>query len=246
MLRVNKQVNQETASIFHGCNEFRFTNIEGHDIILAFCRTIGVRNTQLWRKVIEHRPWPGEPAGRLEHPHSSGNAWERFMTWREYYGLHQQGLGAGNFNIMRTLGRKDSSLTHYSLVLPTDFTLDQTEKFLKDNNRSSLLPRLRKVIDIDLTLLVLDSDPPHRLSVEQIEARKQLVREAKQAGWVVKKVVYDELGRYKKCFRHEAGDAEDEEVEPRWALYIKADVQEQGRPRVKQARDGVIAIRTRR
>ena len=54
LLRLNKQINAEAASVFYGHNEFRFTSSNGRDTLEAFCRTIGEANTMRLSKITHH------------------------------------------------------------------------------------------------------------------------------------------------------------------------------------------------
>lgn len=54
LLRLNKQINAEAASIFYGHNEFRFTSPNGRDTLEAFCKTIGEANTRRLAKITHH------------------------------------------------------------------------------------------------------------------------------------------------------------------------------------------------
>jgi hypothetical protein len=54
LLRLNKQINPEAASVFYGHNEFRFTGPNGRDTLEAFCRTIGEANTRRLAKITHH------------------------------------------------------------------------------------------------------------------------------------------------------------------------------------------------
>ena len=60
LLRTNRQVNAETASIFYGDNEFRFSNVEGWYVLSAFLKTIGPHNKARLRSIAVHTPWFGE------------------------------------------------------------------------------------------------------------------------------------------------------------------------------------------
>jgi hypothetical protein len=54
LLRLNKQINAEAASVFYGHNEFRFTATNGRDTLEAFCRTIGEANTRRLANITHH------------------------------------------------------------------------------------------------------------------------------------------------------------------------------------------------
>lgn len=59
ILRLNKQINRETAPIFYGNNEFRFTCQRGWFVLDTWLRTIGSANHGLVRKLAVHVPWIG-------------------------------------------------------------------------------------------------------------------------------------------------------------------------------------------
>ena len=54
LLRLNKQINAEAASVFCGINEFRFSASNGRDTLDTFCKTIGEANTRRLAKVTHH------------------------------------------------------------------------------------------------------------------------------------------------------------------------------------------------
>ncbi|EME45078.1 hypothetical protein DOTSEDRAFT_170248 [Dothistroma septosporum NZE10] len=60
LLRLNKQIRAEAASIFYGENEFRFTNVKGWYVMDTWLRQIGPYNQSLVRKIAVHVPWRGD------------------------------------------------------------------------------------------------------------------------------------------------------------------------------------------
>jgi len=89
LLRVNKQINAEAASVFYGQNEFRFTSRSGRDVLEAFCRTIGEANTMRLAKITHHitfdnhvnrRPCMENPT-RTKLTRIAESCWQRVPVW---------------------------------------------------------------------------------------------------------------------------------------------------------------------
>ena len=204
LLRVCKQLNFEAAPLFYSENEFRFSSMHGHDILFAFCRTIGKRNTRLLKNIVEHVPWPGEYEGPVHYgnrsAHTNITSWEwNFKGILRSMGLHQKGHLAQKFNVMRTLGQADGGVKKYSLVLPDRFNLEQSQDFFSRNIGTSLLPWFGEKSNVQMAVVRLKSQHvtgQWMSLLAQAAFRDNMAREARARAWQVVEAGYDRLGRY--------------------------------------------------
>lgn len=204
LLRVSKQVNREAAYVFYGGNEFRFSSMHGHDMLFAFCRTIGKRNTACLRKITEHAPWGGQyPEEAHDRPaHTNVTSWGNFQSLTRAAGLHEKGHGAWSFNIMRTLTRRNGGVKEYRLVLPDHYELQQGDSFATANIGRSLLPYFKKATSADVFVVLLEppddfGEPGHDDYLEvQLRRKLKMMSEAQELGWQVLYTKYDKLGHY--------------------------------------------------
>ncbi|KAM0716561.1 hypothetical protein Q7P37_008006 [Cladosporium fusiforme] len=212
LLRVNKQINQEASSIFYGQNEFRFTAICGHDILRAFCKTIGKANTLRITKITEHAPIDGDFEEIWDRPAAhSKTSMRNFNDWLSRKGLHQQGYLAGKFSVERAITGKRGSLREYKMVMPSTFNLSACE--IASNYRCLLgyLSAAHSGVKVSLVLLDMQVFYPHG-HCPQTMLREQCVRLADQRGWNVMKADSDRYGRY-AYLESQRGGVEHEEVE---------------------------------
>jgi hypothetical protein len=88
LLRLNKQINAEAASVFYGHNEFRFTSPNGRDTLEAFCKTIGEANTRRLAKITHHVAFDN----RVDRCScmSSPKLRKRSQIFREYYQIFRE------------------------------------------------------------------------------------------------------------------------------------------------------------
>lgn len=194
LLRVNKQVNREASSSFYGQNEFRFTAICGHDILRAFCKTIGKANTLRLAKITEHAPIEGDFEEFKDHRADySKTGKSNFDYWIMRKGLHQQGHLAGKFPVDRTITGKNGSLKEYNLVIPRTFKLSENKV---TNRHLCLLKYVSKArSDVNISLVLLDTreldpfDPQYML-------REQCTYLADEKGWTIIEANSDKFGGY--------------------------------------------------
>ncbi|KAK3709728.1 hypothetical protein LTR37_010755 [Vermiconidia calcicola] len=203
LLRVNKQ----------GENEFRFSRMEGYEMLFAFCRTIGKSNTAKLCKITVHAPWCGEYPGYSERlPHTNVTSWGNFQGLPQSMGLHEKGHGAWKFNIMRTLTRRDGGVKDYQLVLPDQFILLQKRNFVDYNIGRSLLPWFKKGREVNMTLVKAQTEQGFDNTgdrQEQLALRQAVEQEVRASGWKVVETTYDTLGNYEVKDHSDAEEVED-------------------------------------
>jgi hypothetical protein len=208
LLRVNKQVNAEAASVFYGHNEFRFTSHDGRDILEAFCRTIGEANTRRLAKITHHITFDNRVdrnpcmSGRKSKMRSqilpvwlcksntstrkiSQVRWKDLPVWLKWRGMHMQGTTESpNFDFARAL-TENGGLREYKLVLPHEWHI----------RREHIARHLRCVFDhvvnphgaasgIKITLVLLDPN---------FRAVDRLISMADLALWVEYKLHCDSV-----------------------------------------------------
>lgn len=222
LLRTNKQVNEEASSIFYGQNEFRFTAICGHDILRAFCKTIGKANTLRLAKITEHAPIEGDFEEVWDHRATySKTSKSNFEDWLSAKGLHQQGHLAGRFPVERTITGKNGSLKEYRMVIPSTFSLGASSIVSTHRCLLHFLSIASSGVKISLVLLDMQVFYPHGGYCSQTILREQCKELAHERGWNVIKAFSDHYGRYEypESWSDDAGcgeestDAQDQFVE---------------------------------
>lgn len=218
LLRVSKQINVEAAGIFYGENEFRFTARCGHDVLLAFCKTIGKANTLRIAKITEHAPFEALD-DILDRPANTSKTCQRnFNEWAARKGLHQQ--SSGRFPVARTITGKHGSLREYKMVVP--WNLQIVDARFASNLRSLYWHVQSKARGEDglggvkTSLVMLDWDDEIRpyfgwVDEEYIAIRLECVAFARRAGWERLEGVTDNVGVYEyRSWRHERRDYDPE------------------------------------
>ena len=180
--------------------------MHGHDMLFAFCRTIGKRNTRYIRRIAEHAPWAGSYFFETwDRPaHTNVTSWGRFKDLTSSMGLHEKGYGVWYFTIARTLTRSNGGISDYTLIVPDRFLLDQDRDFASTHISRSLLRSLGNSEGARVTQLELESDgevtSPASDVNEQRLFRKSMRQEAQARGWTVAKTSYDRFGCYETRF----------------------------------------------
>lgn len=190
-LRVNKQINMEAASIFYGENEFRFTGRCGHDVLLAFCKTIGLANTRRLAKITEHAPFEGHHDTWDRPANDSANCQQNFNEWVARQGLHKRGSSSGRFTVGREIAGRHGSLRDCKMVIPFTFAMSDT-RF--SNRLSHLCDRAEAKKEreangqdaVRISLVVLDGwSSCDQTTSDQAVLRSESKDLARRCGWEV-------------------------------------------------------------
>jgi hypothetical protein len=153
LLRLNKQINAEAASVFYGHNEFRFTNPNGRDTLEAFCKTIGEANTRRLAKITHHVTFDNrvDRCSCMSNPklvrrskisqkcHQilpvwlcksntseskiSQERWKDLPVWVKWRGMHMQGTTSSPNFDFARALAVNGGLREYRLVLPHDWRI---------------------------------------------------------------------------------------------------------------------------
>lgn len=214
LLRVNKQINVEAAGIFYGENEFRFTARCGHDVLVAFSKTIGEANTLRLAKIVEHAPFETLD-DVLDLPANTSKTCQRkFNDWAARKGLHQE--SSGRFPVARTITGKHGSLREYKMVVSWNDEIFDAR--FATSLRSLYWHAQRKARGEDglggvkTSLVILDwSDNNYSyfgwVDEEYRSARLECVDFAWRAGWERLEGVTDQVGVYDyRSWRYEERD----------------------------------------
>ena len=207
LLRVNKQINNEAASIFYGETEFRFTCSKGWYILDAFLRTIGLKNQAFLRKIAIHVPWSGKSNDHFQEGLKESGGTLRYIDLL-IKRLNLRPCSASMaFRIKRSVHvlEKHGSLTNFRLILPDSFDLswlDQSSTTLYFPNAqydAVLRPSKFENLKVELIRLHGGYTPPPSDTAQFWRAyttRDHVVpRQAfRRAGYVVSDVAYDEMG----------------------------------------------------
>ena len=155
LLRLNKQINAEAASVFYGHNEFRFTATNGRDTLEAFCRTIGEANTRRLANITHHVTFDNRvyrypcmtsyklrkrsqiyqacyqklPVWLCKSNFGERNiSWERWNDlpgWLKWTGLHMQGTTESPDFDFARALTENGGLRKYKLVLPYELHVNR-------------------------------------------------------------------------------------------------------------------------
>lgn len=135
LMRVNKTIGAEAASVYYGSNEFRFTSVKGWYVLDTFLREIGPENVARLRSIAVHVPWRGrvQDCPRDALPESNARL-DQIQTVIASMGLHprkfrssfNQGICIGRTaRILESIGM----LRSLRLILPDSFSIAYGEKF---------------------------------------------------------------------------------------------------------------------
>lgn len=195
LLRVNKAINAEAASVFYGQNEFRFSSFSGHDILRAFCKTIGRANTCRLEKITQHAPVQSRHEIDDRRTSDSKTYAENFGYWLKKVGLNEQGHLANMYPIERTITGKHGSLEEYKMVISCMVELESSSIDPKPRTLFEHLAKCPRGLKISLVLLDMDlvADQYDPMQLVRRLAWKKL---AIQKGWNVIEATTDKKGHY--------------------------------------------------
>ena len=214
LLRTNKQILQEAASIFYGENEFRFTNCKGWYVLAAFLRTIGRQNCDRLCSIAIHVPWFGVVCDNQydDLPES-----RKTMTWvmnqlqsmgleylRWWKHFNMKASVARCTKILETAGRLES----VKLILPDSYALFDRGLWTSSVGCRKLgevfdASKFSDYLRISLVRLhggyegkfadqhLIDIDRKHTLKTQR-RAREL----ARKLGWTMETMVYDRKGNF--------------------------------------------------
>ena len=211
LLRTNKQVYEEAASIFYGENEFRFTNGKGWYVLSAFLRTIGQQNCGRLRSIAIHVPWYGEAEdNRFDGLEESQGTMSWMMRELDRMGLRHV-RWARSFNLKASVTRcvrileSSGSLTSVRLLLPDSYRFRDYGAFNVRTQAAQVLDSSNFNNGLHVSLVRLHGGF-YEQSVDQqvlddrrsvcLESQESARTSARALGWKMEIVVYDQNGKY--------------------------------------------------
>ena len=231
LLRTNKQISKEAASIIYGENEWRFTSCKAFYVLDAFLAQIGPENVARIRRLAVHVPWQGRMAEfALSCKDSLPESQKRMsvmQTTIERMGLTPKHWWKDFCNVACVARTKHmleeaGKLERLRLLLPDSWMLGRLDNTVEsDVDVRFLAPEHFEHLEVMLVSLRggmqnsskdVTSWKQHRLSNI---ARQSVVKEVvKKYGWGYAKTAYDEKGYWP--VKAEAGSALEELVMATW------------------------------
>ncbi|KAF2724769.1 hypothetical protein K431DRAFT_343688 [Polychaeton citri CBS 116435] len=209
LMRVNKKIGGEAASVYYGSNEFRFTSVKGWYVLDTFLREIGPGNVARLRHIAAHVPWQGEvndcPKDTL--PESNAQI-DHIQELISTMGMHPRKFRK-SFCLSACIGRTArileavGALQSFRLILPDTFSIFFPLKMGVPIN-VAMFPR-----GVEITLVSLQGSfklPPghadqinydaHALRLLQHQREDGVVDFARERGLKIVCMAYDNMGYY--------------------------------------------------
>ena len=218
LLRTCKKVYDEASSIFYGGNEFRFSNSQGWFVLSAFLQTIGERSQRLLRLLTVHPLWHSQRANATENKRFPASQLQDMGLKYLPRERRRQLVHSNQFACVlhcKMLLESFASLSRLKLAVPENILVN-----VRDRRYPFRLPRNYGVIDV--TGVLDQTQFPKGLQVSLIRLRRYLSKDvsypdwcirsvqnkrlqtyrdewaelARERGWNVEVVAYDDFGRY--------------------------------------------------
>ncbi|KXT11423.1 hypothetical protein AC579_9882 [Pseudocercospora musae] len=209
LLRINKQVNKEAASISYGEHEFRFTSARGIYILERSLFTIGPYNQSCLRKLTLHARWPGTVGdnGKDKLAESGGTLAHMAMVVR------RMGLRTPDYKFSEDLCKKRvktgmekyGNLAELSIVMPASFHSVNTYGDERPGELYDFFLDQSKFKQLKIRLVRLHGgyayDPPEETYSDQLRtatlgSHLEVRKYARRMGHEVIDVAYDKLGNW--------------------------------------------------